>query len=128
MNKLLEQLKSAEVDLQRPEIRRDARTAGAYLHESFIEFGRSGQIYDRTRMLEMLQTEEPRGRIVSQDYAVARLDENAALLTYRTAVVEGPGSLHRHTLRASLWIKTPNGWKLRFHQGTPTDAFPIDEG
>jgi hypothetical protein len=54
---------------------------------------------------------------------VESLTEALALLTYRSAHVAGDGTLERHTLRASLWERTEQGWQLRFHQATPAAAF-----
>lgn len=125
MDELLAHLKSAEVSLQAPNVRRDKTRAGELLHESFREFGRSGTSYDRADILELLASEELGGRIVSQDFSLSRLDSNVALLTYKTAVIDDAGKAHRHTLRSSIWIRTENGWKLRLHQGTPTEAFLV---
>jgi hypothetical protein len=52
-----------------------------------------------------------------------KLDENFALLTYKSAHVDANGELSRHTLRSSLWQKMESRWQMRFHQATPTDAF-----
>lgn len=125
MDELLDFLRRAEVALHEPSTRRDASRVGALLHESFLEFGRSGTSYDRDAILDLLASEESGGRVVSQDFAVTSLGANSALLTYRSAIVEDSGKVHRHTLRASVWMNTPDGWKLRFHQGTPTEAFRI---
>lgn len=125
LDELLAHLTSAEVSLQSPDIRRDKTRAGDLLHASFREFGRSGTTYDRADILELLATGEPSGRIVSQDFSLHRLASNVALLTYKTAIIDDSGKAHRHTLRSSIWIRTENGWKLRFHQGTPTDAFLV---
>jgi hypothetical protein len=74
-------------------------------------------------LTEFSQASSP-GVIWSQDYVLVKLDENFALLTYKSAHVDANGQLSRHTLRSSLWQKMQNGWQMRFHQGTPTDAFP----
>ena len=125
MDELPRLLQRSEVALHQAGTRRDASKAGELLHESFLEIGRSGAIYDRAAVLELMASEEPRGRIVSQDFAVSRLDESTALLTYRSAIIDDSENSSRHTLRASIWIKTAGGWKLRFHQGTPTEAFRL---
>ena len=126
MDDLLETLKSAEVALHQPSVRRDTSQVQALLHEPFLEFGRSGARYDRDSILSLLASEEPGdGPILSQDFALTPLGTSAALLTYRSAVVDDSGEIRRHSLRASIWIRTSDGWKLRFHQGTPTEAFKI---
>ena len=123
MDELLELLRRVEVSLHDPSTRRDASKVEALLHESFLEFGSSGTRYDRAAILDLLGSEELGGRVLSQDFAVTSLGTNAALLTYRSMIIDDSKKVHRHTLRASIWVQTPDGWKLRFHQGTPTAAF-----
>jgi hypothetical protein len=126
MDELLGILQRTEVVLHQPDTRRDAAKVGALLHESLLEFGRSGNSYDRAAILKLLASEEPTGRIVSQDFAARMLGESVALLTYKSAVVDEAEQIHGHTLRASIWVHTPDGWKLQFHQGTPTEAFGVN--
>jgi ribonuclease HI len=45
------------------------------------------------------------------DFTAPSLDEDVVLLTYRIT-----GS--RPTLRSSVWLRTPDGWQMRFNQGT----------
>jgi len=51
------------------------------------------------------------------------LSEGLALLTYRSASIGRDGELADHAHRSSLWELTENGWRMRFHQGTPTASF-----
>lgn len=125
MDELVALLRQAEISLHQPNTRCDASKVQSLLHESFLEFGRSGTTYDRGAILNLLASEKPNGRVLSQDFAVMSLGTNAALLTYRSAIVDNSEEIHRHTLRASIWIHTSDGWKLQFHQGTPTESFKI---
>lgn len=59
----------------------------------------------------------------SQDYQAELLAEACALLTYRTAHVGEQGRLERHANRALIRQLTDGRWRLRFHQGTPAQAF-----
>lgn len=124
---LLQHLRELEVALHQPEIRRDRTRLEELLHDSFSEFGRSGCSYSRADILELLSHEVPQGTIWSQDFTLAEIAEGIALLTYKSAYIDANGELARHTLRSSLWQRTARGWQLRFHQGTPTDAFAKDE-
>lgn len=126
MDELLGLLRRAEVALHQPGTRRDTSQVHALLHESFVEFGRSGTSYDRAAILNLLASEESYGHVLAQDFELTPLGTSAALLTYRSASIDVSGKVHRHTLRASIWIHTADGWKLRFHQGTPTEAFEVD--
>lgn len=44
-----------------------------------------------------------------------RLAEDVVLLRWRS---RSRGAI---ALRSSVWVRTPQGWKLRFRQGTPAD-------
>jgi hypothetical protein len=120
---LLQHLRDLEVALHQSDVRRDPARVDELLHELFTEFGRSGRIYSRADILEFLRVEVPAGPVWSQDFTVAEISEGTALLTYKSASIDADGELVRHTLRSSLWQRTARGWQMRFHQGTPTDAF-----
>ena len=125
MHELLGLLRNAEISLHQAETRRDTSQVQALLHESFVEFGRSGTIYDRPAILDLLASEDSDGRVVSKDFALTLLGTSAALLTYRSASIDDSGQFHRYALRASIWTHTADGWKIRFHQATPTEAFSV---
>jgi hypothetical protein len=125
MDGLLEFLRSAEVELHQPGTRRDPSKLSALLHDVFLEFGRSGRTYDRAAIVDLLASEQPAGQVVAQDFEIIELGPDAALLTYRSVVIDERGNAQRHSVRSSVWVQTPDGWKLRFHQGTPTAEFEI---
>ena len=123
---LLETLRALEVALHRPSVRRDRGQLEQLLHPDFREFGRSGRAYDRAEVLELLAglPHEPQpDQVWSQDFALQPLAAGSALLTYRSARVTADGTLERHTNRSSVWQLTSEGWRMLFHQGTPTDPF-----
>ena len=123
---LLEQLRALELDLQRLEVRRDRVRLDELLHDSFVEFGRSGKRYDKPDILEQRPAESSPKAMWSQDFELVELADGVALLTYRSAFVDGDGDLYRFSLRSSLWQRTQRGWQMRFHQGTATDPFAKD--
>ena len=125
MNELLERLRTAEVALHEPSTRHDPSKVEALLHDPFLEFGRSGVSCDRADALQFLASQESDSRILSQDFAITPLSAGVALLTYRSASIDASGAVGKYTLRASIWMCTPDGWKLRFHQGTPSEPFEI---
>ncbi len=120
---LLQHLRQLEISLHQPEVRRDRTRLHELLHESFAEFGRSGRSYRRSDIPELLSHEVTPGPIWSQDFALAEIAEGIVLLTYKSANIDSNRELCCHTLRSSLWQRTERGWQMRFHQGTPTDAF-----
>jgi len=114
MPDLLEQLRSLEMALHHPGVRSSAAQLEALLHADFYEIGRSGRQYDRQATIQP--------GVASEHFAVSRLARDVALLTYRSAHRDAGGALTNHTHRASVWIDTPMGWQLRYHQGTPAAA------
>ena len=102
---LLDTLRALEVELHHPGVRSSAERLSQLLHPDFHEVGRSGRQYDRETIIRWLR--------------VAPIAPDAALLTYRSAHRQQDGSLAHHTLRSSLWLKTSQGWQMRYHQGTP---------
>ena len=116
-------LRKLEVSLHQPEVRSDRDQVDRLLHESFIEFGRSGQTYTKAEILEVLSAESSEEAIYSGDYSLTMIEDGVALLTYKSAQINASGKLSRYTLRSSLWQYTEPGWQMRFHQGTATYAF-----
>ena len=117
---LLQHLVELETALHEPEVRANVARLEELLHESFLELGRSGRTYDRAEILKSLPIEKQAGTVRSQDFSLQRISDGVALLTYKSARLDERGALSRHTLRSSLWQQTPEAWKMRFHQGTPT--------
>jgi hypothetical protein len=120
---LLTALRELEIALHQPEVRSDPVKLGALLHPRFREFGRSGAEYTRAGVLGEFQASPQSYQVWSQDFQVEELAPGTALLTYRSAHIGAGGVLERHTMRASVRQLTPSGWKMRFHQGTPTGEF-----
>jgi hypothetical protein len=116
-------LRKLEVSLHQPEVRSDRDQVDRLLHESFIEFGRSGQMYTKAEILEVLSAESSEEAIFSQSYSLAIIEDGVALLTYKSARITANGELSRYTLRSSLWQYTEPDWQMRFHQGTATNPF-----
>jgi hypothetical protein len=123
---LLDALRALEVALHRPTVRADRARMEALLHADFVEFGRSGRVWTREATLDEFSGADAAARgptIHAQDFDLHVLADDLALLSYRSAHVDADGAKHRWTLRASLWQRGSDGaWRLRFHQGTPTEA------
>lgn len=126
MSDLLDELRRLEVELHHPGVRLDAARLQALLHADFHEVGRSGRAYDRPTVLRFLaeQGESAEGPpdVVPDAFAMRELGPAAALLTYRAAHRQPDGSLTRHTLRSSVWLREAAGWQLYYHQGTPAEV------
>lgn len=114
---ITEELRQLEHNLWVAETRFDHLLMENIFATDFFEFGRSGGRYTRAECLAV----EPKQRIDVMlplpDFEVRPLDSNNFLVTYvsvHLSPVEGKAN------RTSLWTRTSEGWKLRFHQGTPT--------
>jgi hypothetical protein len=122
-NGLLERLRDLEIELHRSETRRNRSRMESLLHPDFVELARSGRRYSRNEVLEEFEGGGGLEPVHAQDFELAALAPGIALLTYQSAHIGPTGDLFRHALRSSLWIETPGGWRIRFHQGTPAEAF-----
>lgn len=118
----LDHLRSLEESLWRAETRFDRGYMERLLHEDFVEFGRSGRVYDRAAILAL-----PRGPIDAElplpGLRIALVADDVALVTYTSRVADGASIAVGN--RSSLWVRSAGGWKLRFHQGTPA-AVPAE--
>lgn len=123
---LLEVLSCLEVELHHPGVRLGEARLQALLHADFHEVGRSGRAYDRPTVLCFLAEQgasaESPPAVVPDCFAVRELGPACALLTYRAAHRLPDGSLTRHTLRSSVWLREAGGWQLYYHQGTPAEV------
>lgn len=122
---LLQHLQALEVRLHDSQVRSDAVQLQALLHEDFLEFGRSGGVHGRADTVDSLGAASEPLHLVSDSFALVRLGPDSALLTYRSASVAEDGTAGRLTLRSSVWLRTGQGWQMRFHQGTPTQPFDL---
>lgn len=94
----------------------DREWMGRILHPEFREVGMSGHTYTREQTIQTPRA----GLEVSlphEGYQVELIDEDVALASYISHdTLEG---VERHAQRTSVWVNTNEGWRLRFHQGTP---------
>lgn len=120
---LLATLRELECELHQPECRKDRERLAQLLAPDFKEFGRSGASYTRDHELMSLPSDPEPPQIHAQDFVVKPLSDSIALLTYRSTYVNSSGELFRHTNRSSIWRLESSGWRMVFHQGTPTGPF-----
>ena len=105
-----------EEGLWLPETRFDPDWMDKVLHPDFTEVGMSGSSHTRHEVIAAehisLDAALPLG-----GYRMDIVDEDVALVRY-VSQDRTDGAL-REAERSSLWINTNEGWRLRFHQGTP---------
>lgn len=110
-------IRELELSLHRPEVRASRERVGRLLADDFMEFGSSGRVYDKRTIIDVLaqetgETPPP----AAEDFAVRFLSDTIALATYRTLRPT------RQILRCSVWRQDAEGWRMIFHQGTPTNG------
>ena len=120
---LVETLQELERRLLRADVRANPAQLGALLHPLFVEVGADGRTWSREEEFAEFVDAPREYSVWSQDFSVEVAFEGVALVHYRTAHIDAAGSLSRFVMRTSLWLRTESGWRLRFHQGTPTEAF-----
>ncbi|MEO6280527.1 DUF4440 domain-containing protein [Roseateles sp.] len=123
---LLSELRRLEIGLHHPGVRLDEARLRALLHADFREVGRSGRAYDLATVLRFLAEQgasaEGPPDVVHDRFTVRALGPASALLTYRSAHRLPDGTLTRHTLRSSVWLREAESWQLFYHQGTPAEV------
>jgi hypothetical protein len=111
-------LRVLEESLWREETRFDRAHMERVLHPDFVEVGRSGKVYDRATLPQ--PTSGKIGAVFPlRAFTVAHIDPQICLLRY-ISEVQTPDGIERAE-RSSIWVNDGTRWRLRFHQGTPTD-------
>lgn len=109
-----EKLKELEESLWKAETRCNQQYMDQILSPDFFEFGRSGRIYQRAQTLA-IPFEEIHTKLPLKNFQIHFIETNIALVTYLSEVTYDEIEMAN---RSSLWVKTPQGWQIRFHQGT----------
>ncbi|RXZ37689.1 DUF4440 domain-containing protein [Agromyces binzhouensis] len=105
----------AERRLLEPETRRDPAALEDLLHESFREIGRSGRLWTRDELIDVMtgpDAVDVQSAVVTGEH-VELVGPDLALLTY---TLDADGMRSR---RSSLWRLTGGRPRMLFHQGTP---------
>ncbi len=105
-------LRTKEMELLDPDVRSNPVRVRELLHDDYVEFGSTGNVYNKRLLLEMLKGERA-AEVVIREFAVRQLAADTALVTYRTV-----GQAGQEARRSSVWIRSDGNWKLAFHQGT----------
>jgi hypothetical protein len=100
------------MELLDPEIRADPVRIRELIHDDFVEFGSTGNVYNKRLLMDMLKGEKS-AKVVIREFVVRQLAADTALVTYRTV-----GEAGQEARRSSVWIRSDGAWKLAFHQGT----------
>lgn len=110
-----ETLNRLEESLWHAATRFDRSYMDRILAADFFEFGRSGRIYDREQILSV-SSQSINATFPLAKFALHPITPDVALVTY---VSEVAYDTVERANRSSIWLRTPSGWQLKFHQGTP---------
>ena len=113
------QLRHLEEELLEPAVRRSAERLSALLADDFVEFGSSGQVYNKSQIIRALVQDTPT-KLSLTDFESTMLSASVALVKYRAVRRTGHSAPPVHTLRSSIWRLTNGQWQMVFHQGTLT--------
>lgn len=117
MDKTELQLRGLEELLLSSQSRKSMELISSLLDDSFVEFGSSGQVYNRMQTMSAIK-DDPTAEWHIKGYRVTFLSSNIALATFRTVKADKENNNKVESLRSSIWRKTNSKWKLVFHQGT----------
>lgn len=124
MNKeesLLPTIQQLEEHLFKPEIRQSPIEVSKLLAKNFVEFGSSGQIFDKQTIIDAM-IQHPIVRISAVDFKISILAPDIVSATYRAIIVIKEGEPEQHSLRKSIWELIDDSWQMVFHQGTSIPA------
>ena len=109
------QIRRLEQQLLAPSTRASATALAGLLADDFIEFGSSGRVYSRAEVIAALVAEPtPPAESELREFRAVELAPQIVLATYRCG----------RSLRSSVWRHEASGWRVVFHQGTPTADAP----
>lgn len=109
-------LQRLEEAMWRAETRFDPEWMDRHVTDDFLEFGRSGRVYDKSATVAC--TPEDIDIVLPlPGFEACEMVPGVALVTYRSIRTIDGEILHAN--RASVWVVVDGEWRMRFHQGTP---------
>ena len=88
------------------------------LSTDFVEYGKSGDMYDRNTVIEALLNLTRDRDIEIHNFTIKPLHQDILLVHY----LSYEKGTNQRALRTSIWKNEDNLWKMLFHQGTPCDG------
>lgn len=98
-------------------IRKNKEIVSDLLSDDFIEFGSSGCIFTKEKILCEL-VNEPVSSITLEKFQSIPVAPEVFLVTYRAVRSDPASGLSATSLRSSLWVMRNAKWQILFHQGT----------
>jgi len=107
-----------ETSLHKKEVRNSREKVSKLIADDFIEFGKSGSIFNKQSILDELEAETFDLEIKVSDFEVKELSANVILVTYTSTAPDRDNRTVYSTNRSSIWILRDDRWQMVFHQGT----------
>jgi hypothetical protein len=114
---MIDLLLKLEMSLWLQETRFNKKYMDGILHPDFMEFGKSGNTYYKTDILNNMNG-TIKAKLPFKNLKVKQIGDAAFLLTYQAELIENDH--HILTNRSSIWISGKT-FQLLFHQGTTVD-------
>lgn len=102
-----------EMSLLTPAAKQSQIQLNDFLADNFLEFGSSGNIYNKADQLARLPFQEQNNFFV-ESFTTIELSPQVILATYKITINS------KKSLRSSLWKFNGKNWQVVFHQGTNT--------
>ena len=110
----LDQIITLEKAINSPTIRKDKDKLAQLIAEDFEEVGQSGRKFNKTDIIASLIDEDSNDDTYeTTDFSAEQVAEAVVIVKYKTV------KQTKTALRCSIWVLNPNGWQLKYHQGTP---------
>lgn len=107
-----------EMDFFKKEFCDNMQNLNNRIHDEFIEFGKSGQVFDKDSIINYLNNLDSDRDIDIQSFVLKDLKDDILVANY----ISNEKETGTKALRTSIWIKEHSDWKLYFHQGTITES------
>lgn len=112
-NDQLNAVSELERELLTSRTRSDRDRLAELLHEDFVEITAGGVVRDQRQTIDALRCDDPSKQTIMHDEVAVAVADGLVEVRWRS---EGAG---QGTMRTSLWLRDPDGWKILRHQGTP---------
>lgn len=87
------------------------------IHDEFIEYGKSGHIFNKNLIIEYLSNLNSDRDIEIKKFGIKLIKDDLVIANY----ISDEKEIKTKALRTSIWIKENSDWQLFFHQGTPME-------
>jgi hypothetical protein len=107
-----------EISLHKKEIRNSREKVEALIADDFVEFGKSGDVFNKKDIIDQLEKEVVDLQINISDFIAKELSPEVVLVTYTANMLDDDNATTISTNRSSIWVWRDQRWQMVFHQGT----------